>query len=103
MKEVKRAWKTPPITPPEVQASTPKIPPVARKKYSSSSEKYSVNIESESDTLLSSSRQSSSGSIVSQERPSSKIRLTGDMKTDEDILAFMRARQELLRKNKSKR
>ena len=25
------------------------------------------------------------------------------MKTDEDILAFMKARQELLRKNKSKR
>lgn len=103
VKGVKGAWKTPPIEPPEVKASTPKILPIAAKKYSSSSEQDSTNIERESSTLLSSSHQSSSGSIVSQERPSSKIRLTGDQKTDEDILAFMKARQELLRRNKSKR
>lgn len=103
VKGVKGASKTPPIEAPELKASTPKIRPVATKKYSSSSEQDSTNIERESSTLLSSSHQSSSGSIVSQGRPSSKIRLTGDQKTDEDILAFMKARQELLRRNKSKR
>lgn len=46
-----------------------------------------------------SSFQSSSGSIMSSgSRPGSNVRLTGDQKTDEDIMAFMKAREELLRK-----
>lgn len=49
-----------------------------------------------------SSFQSSSGSIMSSgSRPGSNVRLTGDQKTDEDIMAFMKAREELLRKGKN--
>lgn len=121
--EIKSAWKTPPLTPSTALTSSShqyrndgdqSTSRNSRNHHTSSRSDRSVSSElRQSSASLSSSRNAflknisnkkTNVSILSStpdgRSSSSSIRLTGDAKTDEDIMAFMKARQELMRKCK---
>lgn len=101
--DVKSAWKTPPLTP--IKSETPLLfYPVNESRKSSGMNSFDMPISSLQSTpernKNSSQRTQGRESFLSTTRPGSSIKLTGDEKTDEDILAFMKAREELMKKAK---
>ena len=113
--EVKTAWKTPPVTPHTTSTNKPTessrpssrsaslIPTRTEDEklntFGNKSQKSLHSVE-RGDSVRKDTLVSSSFSSIGSRPASSGIRLTGDQKTDEDILAFMKAREELMRKTK---